>query len=159
MDGHAIHLMINHFPVILSLLGLAAITLAFITRRRGVLLYALATLTLSGLSAYPAFLSGKEAEEVIEDRWYVDRHELHEHEEASEFATVLLVVTGGAAAVGWWLTMRTVREAKPGVPLLSAMLVLSLLCATAMARTSWLGGFVAIKNPTLINSVAPPKSP
>jgi uncharacterized membrane protein len=157
MDGHAIHLMINHFPVILSLLGLAATIVAFITRRRSVLLYALATLTLSGASAYPAYLSGGEAEEVIEDRWYVDRQQLHEHEEASEFATVLLVVTGVAAAAAWWLTLRTVREVTPGVPLLAGMLLLSVLCAASMARTSWLGGFVAIKNPALINSVAPPK--
>jgi uncharacterized membrane protein len=156
MDAHALHLMVNHFPVILSLLGLAAAAAAFLTRRRSVVLYALATLTLAGASSYPAFLSGDEAAEQIDKRWYVDRDQIHEHDEAAEFANVLMIVTGVAAAVAWWLTLRTVREARPGTAMLSAMLVLSLGSAAAMARTAWLGGFIAIKNPVLVNSVAPP---
>lgn len=157
MDGHALHLMVNHFPVILSLLGLAATIVAFITRKRSVLLYALATLTLAGASSYPAFFTGDEAKEQIDKRWYVDRDQLHEHEEAAEFANVLLIVTGVVAGAAWWRTVRTVRELSPSVPLLAVLLVLSMACAASVARVSWLGGFIAIKNPLLINSVAPPK--
>lgn len=158
MDGHALHLMINHFPVILSLLGLAASSAAFITRRRSVLLYALATLTLAGASSYPAFLTGDEAAEQIDKRWYVDRKQIHEHEESADFANVIMIVTGIVAAAAWWQTLRTVREAKPGMVLLSVLLVLSLGSATTMARTAWLGGFIAIKNPTLVNSAGPPSA-
>ncbi|MBL0170097.1 MAG: hypothetical protein IPP90_05090 [Gemmatimonadaceae bacterium] len=156
MDGHSLHLMINHFPVILSLLGLAAAFVALVTRRRAVLLFTLATLTLSGASVYPAFWTGGEAEEQLEERWYVDRAQIHEHEEAAEAAMWMVLVTGVVAAAAWWLTLRTIREVKPGLGMLSAVLVLSLLSATAMAKTSWEGGFIAIKNPVLTKSAPPP---
>jgi formate hydrogenlyase subunit 3/multisubunit Na+/H+ antiporter MnhD subunit len=156
MDMHSLHLMVNHFPVILSLLGFAAAVFAIITRRRGVLLFTLATLTLSGASAAPAFFSGKEAEEVVEDRWYVDRAQLEEHEEAGEAGMLMLIFTGIVAAAAWWMTLRTLREARTGMGLLVVLLVLSALSATAMARTSWLGGFIAIKNPVLVDSPPPP---
>ncbi len=156
MDGHSLHLMINHFPVILSMLGAAAAAVAFITRRRTVLLYALATLTLAGASVYPAFWSGGEAEEKIEERWYVDRQQLHEHEESAEVANVILLVTGALSAVSWWMMLRTKREVAPGLALLSGVLILGLASAGSVAWTSWQGGFIAIKNPVLIGSPAPP---
>lgn len=155
MDAHSLHLMINHFPVILSFLGVAAAFAAIVTRKRAVLLFTVATLTLSGASVYPAFWTGGEAEELVEDRWYVDRDRAHEHEEAAEAATWMLVVTGVVAAGAWWLTLRTIREVKPGLGLLSVILLLSMGSAAAMAKTSWEGGFIAIKNPVLTKSVQP----
>ena len=155
MDGHALHLMVNHFPIILALLGAAAAVLAFITRKRAVLLYTVATLTLAGASSYPALWSGEEAEEAIEERWYVNRDQIHEHEESAEVAKWILLATGVVSAAGWWRLARAGRDAQPGMALLSAVLVLSVASATAMAWTSWQGGFIAIKNPTLVTSPAP----
>lgn len=43
------HLLVNHFSVILAYVGLAAILLAAVRRRRALWLYAVATLTLAGL--------------------------------------------------------------------------------------------------------------
>lgn len=152
MDEHSLHLMINHVPVILSFLGAASAVGAFITRRRAVLVYALATLTLAGASVYPAVWSGDAAEEQVEQRWYVDRTQAKEHEEAAEAAMWMLLVTGVVSAAAWWLTLRTLREVKPGMALLTVVMLLGLSSAVAMARTSWLGGFIAIKNPALVNS-------
>lgn len=156
MNGHALHLMINHFPVILSTVGAAAAFVAVVTRRRAVLLFTLSTLTLAGASAYPAFWSGGAAEEQLQDRWYIDRDRAHEHEQSAEAATWALIVTGVVAAAAWWMTLRTVREVKPGLGILATVLVLSLASAVAMAKTSWEGGFVSIKNPVLANSAPPP---
>jgi hypothetical protein len=151
MDGQALHLAINHFPVILAVVGTAAVVLAFLTRRRGVLVYALATLTLAGLSSYPAILTGDEAEEVVESRWFIDKAQIHEHEEAADVANVLLVVTGVVCAACWYRVLRAPREAAPATWMLSVVLVLSLSATASVAYTSWLGGYIVSKNERLRN--------
>jgi hypothetical protein len=156
MDGHAWHLMLNHFPVILSLLGAAAAVVALATRRRSALLYALVTLTLAGLSSYPALRSGHAAAEIIENRWYVDDDQIDVHHDSGERTHLIFLATGIVAAVALWRTLRTVREAKPGPGLLALIAVLSIASATSAGWTSWQGGFIAIKNPTLVNSASPP---
>ena len=52
MNWPYVHTLINHFPIILSVVGTGVVLLALIVRRRGLWLYALATLTLAGLSVY-----------------------------------------------------------------------------------------------------------
>jgi uncharacterized membrane protein len=147
--------MINHFPVILSLVGATAAVAAFATRRRSVLLYALVTLTLAGLSVYPALRTGHAAAELIKERWYVDRDELDEHHESGERTNIVLIATGVISALALWRTLRTVREAKPGLGLLAVIAVLGIASAVSVAMTSWEGGFIALKNPALVNSVKP----
>ena len=156
MDRQALHLMINHVPVILSLLGATTALVAIITKRRAVLLFTLATLTVAGASSYPAFWSGGQANEQVEERWYVDRAQVHEHEEAAQAAMWMMIVTGVVSGLAWWMTLRTVREIRPTAGLLTVVLVLSLFSAAAMAKTSWEGGFITIKNPVLVNSPPPP---
>lgn len=159
MDAHAWHLMLNHFPVILSMVGAAASLVALVTRRRGALMYALVTLTLAGVSSYPAFRSGHEAEELIEKRWYVDRDELDEHHESGERTNVILIASGIISAIALWRTWRTVREAKPGLALVTLVAALGIASAISVAMTSWEGGFIVLKNPVLVNSVSPPGTP
>ena len=159
MDAHAWHLMLNHFPVILSMLGAAASVIALLTRRRGVLLYALVTLTLAGLSSYPALRSGHAAAELLEDRWYVDDDQIDVHHDSGERTHLILLATGIICAVALWRTLRTVREAKPGLAVLTVVAVMGIASAATVSWTSWQGGFIAIKNPTLINSTNPPGTP
>src|SRR5262245_33887239 len=109
MDGHAWHLMLNHFPVILSMVGAAAAVVAFLTRRRSVLLYALVTLTLAGLSSYPVLRTGHAAQELLKERWYVDRDELDEHHDSGERTHLILLATGIVSGAALWRTLRTVR--------------------------------------------------
>lgn len=156
MDAHAWHLMLNHFPVILSMVGAVAAIVAFATRRRGALLYALVTLTMAGVSSYPALRSGHAAEDIIEKRWYVDRDELDEHHESGERTNIILIATGIVSAVALWHTLRTVREAKPGLALLTVVAVLGIASAVSATLTSWEGGFIVLKNPALVNSPNPP---
>ena len=147
--------MLNHFPVILSLLGAAAAVVAFVTRRRSALLYALVTLTLAGLSSYPALRSGHVAAEIIEDRWYVNDDQIDVHHDSGERTHLILLATGFVSALALWRTLRTVREAKPGLGLLAVITALGIASATSAGWTSWQGGFIAIKNPTLVNSASP----
>src|SRR5436853_531461 len=56
-----IHIVINHFPIILTIVGSAVLALALVVRHRGLWLYALGTLTLAGASVYPVFFAGDKA--------------------------------------------------------------------------------------------------
>lgn len=149
MDGQALHLAINHFPIILAVVGTAAALLAFVTRKRGVLLYALATLTLAGLSSYPAVLSGDEAEEVLEKRWFIDKAQIREHEESADISNILLLITGVVSAVAWYRVLRSPREAAPATWMLALIVVLGLSSSASVAYTSWEGGFILSKNEKL----------
>ena len=156
MDADGIHLAINHLPVVLSLLGAAAALIAFVSRRRAVFLYALATLTLAGMSSCPALNTGHSAAELIEDRWYVDKAQIRLHHDTAENANLLMLGTGALALVAWWLTLRAPREAKPGMVLMASVLLAGVCSATAMGWTSWQGWYIVSKNARLTGSSAPP---
>jgi hypothetical protein len=117
MDAAYLHIVINHFPIVLSLLGLAAAVASFVWRRRAVWLYAVATLTLAGLSAYPAVFTGHGAEESMEDMNYVRREAIHDHEEAADLAMWVLLATGAVSAYAWWRALRAApRDASLDTP-------------------------------------------
>ena len=149
MDGQALHLAVNHFPIILALVGTAAALLAFLSRRRGVLLYALATLTLAGLASYPVVLTGDQAEEVLEERWFIDKAQIEEHEESADISNILLIVTGVVSAVCWYRVLRSPREAAPATWMLALIVVLGLSSSGSVAYTAWEGGFIVSKNEKL----------
>src|SRR5205823_4706578 len=80
MNWPYLHITINHFPIILTVVGSAVLVLALVVRRRGVWLYALATLTLAGASIYPAFFTGDRAAHAVRDTWYILRAAVEEHD-------------------------------------------------------------------------------
>ncbi len=149
MDGQALHLAVNHFPIILALVGTAAALLAFVTRKRGVLLYALATLALAGLASYPTVLTGDEAEEVLEKRWFIEKAQIKEHEESADISNILLIITGVVSAACWYRVLRSPREAAPATWMLALIVVLGVSSSVSVAYTSWEGGFILSKNEKL----------
>jgi uncharacterized membrane protein len=142
MNWAYVHLLVNHFPVVLSLLGLAAVALAVLTRKRTVWLYALATLALAAISAPVATKTGDEGEDAAEHLAGVSRRAIHEHEEAAELATYIMLATGLAAAYGWWRLSRAGAEARIPAWLGAAVAVGALASAGTVARASQLGGHI-----------------
>jgi hypothetical protein len=107
INGAYVHILINHFPIILSLLGAAAAILALLRPRRTLWIYAVASLTLAGLSAYPTTFTGELAGDEIEKMPYASRRSIHDHEEAGELAMWVLIATGVVAAYAWWRTSQS----------------------------------------------------
>src|SRR6266516_3334300 len=89
-----IHLLINHFPVVLSVVGLCAAVLALALDRRGLWLYAMGTLTLAGLSVYPVRFTGNHADRALHDPWYIPRGAIDAHDDASLIAMICLLIVG-----------------------------------------------------------------
>lgn len=149
MNWPYIHLLINHFPVILSVLGTAALFFALIVRRRVVWLYALATLTLAGLSVYPAFFTGDKAADAQRTTWYIVRSMVEEHDQAADFALVSLLIMGAASAYTWWRMLRREPNGLPPTWLRTVVTVISVWALSVVVRTAYLGGQIVHESPKL----------
>lgn len=158
IDWPYAHLLVNHFSVILTYVGLAAALLAMVVRRRRALwLYAVATLTLAGLAAYPAVFTGTRAVTVMEKQWYVEEAVVDEHEVAGERAQWILLAMGALAAYSWWRMTRSRGESgSPSsagdalardlpIALRTGVVVAALMGAGAVAYAAYEGGFIVHK--------------
>src|ERR1700755_41506 len=96
------HLLINHFPVVLSVSALAVTLLALILRRRGLWLTAMGALTCSGLFIYPVHFTGDKADQALNDPWYIHSGTIEAHDNAAGIAMVVILIVGAFAAYSWW---------------------------------------------------------
>jgi hypothetical protein len=153
MNWPYIHTLINHFPIILTVVGCAVLVLALITNRRGVWLYALATLTLSGLSVYPVHFTGDQAAHALQHTWYVVRDMVEAHDHAAGPAMMSILAMGAASAYAWW---RMLRRERTGLPPVWLRLLVVVLAAAGIGTVTWaayLGGKIIHESPKL---TAPP---
>ncbi len=160
MNERELHLILNHFPVILSVMALFASLIAIATKSRSAWIYAAASLAIAGLFSYPSVLTGHGAHEVIEDFWYVKAGSWDEHREAAGYANIMALLSGVIAAYAWWKLTRS-KEAVLATWLQVVLILGCVMTASTMGRTAWLGGRVireqaALKTPPA-GWVAPPK--
>ena len=137
MDATHLHLMLNHFPIIGTLLGGGVMLYGYITSSDLVKKAALWTWALMALIAIPVFLTGEPAEEAVEGLAGVSESLIHEHEEAAELAIWLMEALG----VFSLLTL-VFYKTKPAVSktLVLISTILGFVVFGAMARTGSLGG-------------------
>lgn len=148
------HLLINHFPVVLSSAALVAAILALILGRRGLWLTAMAALTTAGLFVYPVFLTGDEADEALHDPWYIQRGAIEAHNAAAEWALWAILLVGVFAAYSWWRSLKRPAEGIPGW-MRAGVVIGSLLAVSTVARTAYLGGKIVHESPVLELKDAP----
>lgn len=151
-----LHILINHFPIILSVVGCAALALGLMTRNRVVWLYALATLTLAGLSIYPVFFTGDQAAHALRDTWYVVRAMVKEHDDAAGYALPVMLMTGAVSGYTWWRMLRREVSGLPPVWLRTVVVLVSFFSLSVVVRTAYLGGKIIHDSPKL---QTPPASP
>jgi uncharacterized membrane protein len=145
LDWIHLHLIVNHFPVVLSVVGAAAALLAVIVRRDNVWRYAALTLILAGLAAPVALLSGRQAEDEAEETLFVTERSIHEHEERAEIALWLSLAAAVLAAVTFW---------RPRPVWRFSMALMALIAAGAMGSTAYEGGKIVHDSPQLERAVA-----
>ncbi len=143
-----IHLLINHFPVVLAIVGLGVVILAMIFQRRVIWLYAMVTLTAAGALVYPVRLSGDEADEALRDPWYIKHGVIEAHNDASLYALIFLLIAGAVSAYGWWRAVKRPDEPIPAW-IKTAVFLTALLGSAAVARTAYLGGKIIHDAPVL----------
>jgi len=132
MNPAAIHLALNHFPPILSFAALIVLVIGVTWKSEVTVRAGLVVLILAALVAIPVYLTGEPAEELVEDMEGVNGVSIHRHEEAGEWAFILLIAQGVVALFSLWKP--TLRWA------LVVTLLVTVLSTIAVFRTAYLGG-------------------
>jgi uncharacterized membrane protein len=148
-DWPQIHLLINHFPVILAVTGALVALLGVMRSRRGVWMYACASLTLAAVTVIPAYFTGKPAAHFLSRRWYITPASIRTHEEAALVASILVGLAGLVALVAWRRLVRYPRELSLPAGLRGAVVITAILAAVAMGYAAVLGSDIIHDAPGL----------
>ena len=152
------HILINHFPVVLSIAALAVTVLALILGRRGLWLTAMAALTTAGLFIYPVHFTGDEADQALNDPWYIKPGTIEAHDNAAGIAMWVILIAGAFAAYSWWRSAKRPADLIPGW-MRAGIAVGSLAAVVAVTYTAYLGGKIIHEAPILHLQQAPPGLP
>jgi hypothetical protein len=137
MNAAHLHLILNHIPVLGTLIALGLLSFAVWKRSEDVKKAALGLLVITALLGVPAFLTGEPAEEMVKGLPGVARPLIGQHEEAAQGAFIGLCILGGVALAGLvWFRRGKLLPAWFGV----VVLVGSLIVGGWMAWTANLGG-------------------
>ena len=100
-DAH-LHLILNHLPIIIPVIGLLIMVGGLIIKSELLKRTAYFVFMLAALTAIPTFATGEGAEEVIEKLAGVDENLIKTHEEIAEIFAILCYVLGGISLLGLW---------------------------------------------------------
>lgn len=137
MNGAHIHLLLNHVPILGSVFALCFLIYGVFFRNPTLTRSALVTIVVVAVISIPAFLSGEEAEHVVDAIIGINKEAMETHEEQSEIAFWTLLMNG-AIALGTLIS--SIKTNKLSYPLVWINLVLLFLVVLLMARTGWSGG-------------------
>jgi hypothetical protein len=148
-----LHLILNHVPVIGTLIGLCLLAYAVLRKNDGLVRVCLGMFAVLAAVALATFLTGEPAEEAVEGLAGVSEAIMEQHEEAARLATIALGVLG-VLSMGVLLRFRRgTLPRQAGMLLLAAALV----PAAMMAWTANLGGQIR-HSEIRAESVSPPPS-
>jgi len=153
-----VHLLINHFPVVLTVVAFVVALGAVITNRRALWLNAMAMLTAAGLVIYPVHFTGDEAHDALHDAWYIKHSMIDAHDDAAGIAMTIVLIVGAIAAYGWWRALKRREEIIPGW-IRAAVFIGALAGFGSVAYTAYLGGKIIHEAPILALREAPPGLP
>ena len=152
------HLLINHFPVVLSVCALAATILAILLGKRGLWLTAMGALTAAGLFIYPVHFTGRRADHALNDPWYIHPGTIEAHDHAAGIAMTVILIAGAFAAYSWWRSLKRPADLIPGW-MRAGIVVGSLAAVAAVTYTAYLGGKIIHEAPVLKLKQPPPGLP
>ena len=92
-DAH-LHLIVNHFPVMVPILGLGILITGMILKNNSVKNTAYVLFIVAAIFAAFSMGTGEGAEELVEDMPSVGKQIIHEHEEMAEKLAIVLYVLG-----------------------------------------------------------------
>lgn len=151
MDGLQLHLLTNHLPIIGTMAALLVVIIGMLRKSDGAISAGLIIYVLMAVAVVPAYLSGEEAEERVEEIAGVSHDIIHEHEEMAELS-LWLTSLSGLMAVGALVARAKQSALAPKVAI--AFVALAVIAFGQAARTGHEGG--KIRRPDLGTSASSP---
>jgi hypothetical protein len=152
--AHA-HLLLNHLPILGTLIALALFLVALVGDRDDLTQASLGLFALMALFAIPTYISGAGARDMIQDSPDISMARLDTHQGAALLAFIFMELTGLASVVGLWRYSRTDKNRlASSSQRLTLMLVLVLAIVTSglMAVAGNTGG--NIRHPEIAGEAA-----
>jgi len=132
-----IHLLLNHFPIIGTIIGLGLFLIALIGRSEDLQRASLVVFLGMALITMPTFMSGSAAQDAIKYLPGVPVALITAHLNASLLAYVFIEITGAFAWFGLWEYR---RNGQLGRATLTTVLLLSVVTIVLMSNAGNLGG-------------------
>lgn len=124
-DAH-LHLIVNHFPIIGSILGLGVLIIGIFLKNNSVKNTGFSLLIVAAIFAFVSMATGEGAEEIVEDMPTIGKKIIHEHEEIAEKFALAIYAAGIFSMVALYANFKKNKFAKMSTYL---TLILALLAA------------------------------
>jgi uncharacterized membrane protein len=151
MNPAHLHLLLNHTPIIGTIVALGLFVLALMQNLDELKQASLALFVIIAMIALPAFMSGYAAQDVIKDMPEVSTAMIQTHQGTALLALMLMGVTGAVSFVALWRFGREKNPWASGPARVNLLAVLLLAMATVgmMAVTGTTGG--DIRHPEIMS--------
>ncbi len=154
IDATYLHLLVNHFPIVLSIVGFTALAVGAVTRREFFWRTGLMLMALAGVAAIVADLTGDAASDIVRQRAFVVRGTISAHDSAAGIALWGLLIAGAIAGYALWRARDGLVGALPAW--LRQLVLLSALVGVGLVSyAGYLGGRIVHDAPVL-QTLRPP---
>jgi uncharacterized membrane protein len=137
MNPIHVHLLLNHFPTIGTVIAIGLYLAAFAKRNDDLKRASLGLFVFIALMSILAFVSGYAARDAVKDRADISQPLLAAHMDGALLSLLLIEVTGVVAWFGLWQFRQNSRPARG---MLSAVMVLAVVTLAMMGATAYIGG-------------------
>lgn len=110
-DAH-LHILVNHFPIIGSILGLGILITGMILKNNTIKNTAYVLFVVGAIFAFFSMATGDGAEKLVEDMPTVGRKIIHDHEEIAEKLAIVLYLLGIVSLTGLYFNYKNNPNAK-----------------------------------------------
>ena len=137
MDATHLHLVLTHFPIIGTIIGVGILAYGQFSKNDDIKKVALVTFILMAIMTIPVFLTGEDAEETVEHIAGVSEQLIKNHEELAEKAIWLMGLLGILSLLSLFAIIKKLPLAKT---LISVTLITSVVTFGLFAQVGNLGG-------------------
>lgn len=137
MDATHLHLILTHFPIVGTIIGIGILTYGQIFKNIEIQKVALVTFVLMALFTIPVFLTGEEAGETIENIAGISERLIENHEELAEKAIWLMGLLGVLSLISLFAIFKKLAFSKT---ITIVTLIISIVTFGIFAQVGNLGG-------------------
>lgn len=150
-DAH-LHMVVNHFPIIGTILGLGVLIAGMIFKNDSVKNTAYSLFIVGAVFAAFSMGTGEGAEEIAEKMPDVTKHIIHEHEEMAEKLAIVLYVLAVISIGGIYLNIKRHPKAKLVSFIASVVAIIGVFLAIETGTTGGEVRHTEIRSETIQNT-------